>query len=62
MTKTVRVENADNNTSKIVIVEAWERNPETGEWRITGSDKLSCPTALRDFTLWDGKELRIREE
>jgi hypothetical protein len=62
MTKTVRVENADTNTSKIVIVESWERNPESGEWRITGSEKLGHPTHLANFTLWEGKELRIREE
>lgn len=55
MTKTVRIENADNNPTKKVQVEIWENG------QFVKFEELPYPTSLRDYTLWDGRELRIKE-
>jgi hypothetical protein len=62
MTKVVRIENADTNVTKKVIVEVWEKNFVTGEYDLNRTEELIHPTQLNSFTLWDGLELRIREE
>jgi hypothetical protein len=62
MTKVVRIENADTNVTKKVIVEVWEKNFVTGEYDLNRTEELISPTQLNTFTLWDGLELRIREQ
>lgn len=55
MTKIARIENADTNYSKIIVVEYWENG------NCFKMEQLTWPTQQISFTLWDGLELRVRE-
>lgn len=52
MTKTVRIENADTSTYK-VIVEVWDRGyPEGTEDTLVNTIYLNYPTAMTDANLY----------
>lgn len=61
MTKHVRIENADNNRDKKIIVEMWSCGTETEPQRIINQFDLTSPTSLREIALYDGIYLVIRE-
>lgn len=64
MTKTVRIENADANTSVKVRVRTQYQNKE-GEWVDAGEDDqkvpLDFPTAMASLTIYDSKRLIVEE-
>lgn len=61
MTKNVRIENADNNRDKRVIVEIWSVISPDGETGIIGERELLYPTTLDTFVLHDSQWLVVRE-
>lgn len=58
MTKTVRIENADNNPKKKVIVETRDSKTDA----VVSSQELPYPTTLFTYTLHDGNYLRVFEK
>lgn len=60
MTKQVRVENADTNESKKVIVETWNVYPE-GDKKVS-EQELSCAAALGAFTLTSHQYIVVKEK
>lgn len=55
MTKKVRIENADTNSSVEVVIEAFEGD------RLLSTTVLSHPTFQHEDYIWDGKRLVITE-
>lgn len=60
MTKTVRIENADNSDHQ-VAVEVWEERPDGTDDVLVRVEKLNYPTQMVSETIWVGKYLVIRE-
>lgn len=60
MTKTVRIENADNSNHK-VVVEVWEERADGTEDVQVREVNLDYPTAMTSETIWKGKYLVVRE-
>lgn len=63
MTKTVRIENADTNTSVKVKVKAQHKTPE-GEWvdSTLPVESLDFPTAMVQMGIHDTRRLVVYEE
>lgn len=65
MTKNVRIENADNNLSKKIIVDMWE-DIETGEQgahkHLVSSEELIYPAQMTTKCVHSSNWLVIREE
>jgi hypothetical protein len=59
MTKLVRIENADTNDSKTVVVEIWDET--NGVRKILHVSELLYPTHLREFTLSSNRYIIVRE-
>lgn len=68
MTKTVRIENADNNLSVEVVVITEDRVYDTenrvmtDQWREVNREVLSYPTQLAATHITDTRRLRIEEQ
>lgn len=74
MTKTVRIENADNNATKAVICEVWERgydaspdnhlkglDPAGKPDTLVLTERLQAPTQMWSATIHDSRYIRIFE-
>lgn len=60
MTKSVRIENADNSAHK-VRVEVWEEKPDGTDDILVRVAELNYPTQMTTETVWKGQYLVIRE-
>lgn len=60
MTKSIRVENADTSTFKVVI-EVWDKGIDGGEDILAETHDLSYPTALKEIAIWDTRYLKVKE-
>ncbi len=60
MTKSIRVENADNSNHK-VVVQVWERGPEGGHAKMLTEHRLDYPTSMVEKTIWKDHFLVIKE-
>lgn len=61
MTKAVRIENADMNTSKRIVIEVWQIKPD-GEEELLVTDKLDFPTYQLTKYLHDSNYIVLKEE
>lgn len=67
MTKNVRIENADNNLTKEVVVEIWEQKYDqsaqklTDQFEIHSTRVLPYPTTLDSFCLHNSNYVKIYE-
>ena len=56
MTKKVRIENADPNYDKEVVVEVWDNN------KMVSIERISNPADLKEFVLTNSSYLVIKEK
>lgn len=63
MTKTVRVENGDSNTSFKVVVEVWDKAypPGSAEDKLADTFVLGHPTAMKEVGITSSRYLTIKE-
>lgn len=62
MTKSVRIENADNSPYYGVVVETWNGEPGSSEAVLTKTDELNYPTMMSTVLLHSGVFFVIREK
>jgi len=60
MTKTVRIENADNSDHKIVV-QTWQKVVDGGPDTMVNEQALNNPTDMCSEMVWDNQYLIIRE-
>jgi len=62
MTKSIRVENADMSSFK-VVVEVWDKSTIVGEPdKLVETKQLTYPTALAEVSITSTRYLMVREE
>lgn len=61
MTKSVRIENADTNTDKKLVVEVWSRGTHDAPQQLQRSVDMGHPTHMETITLHEGVYIVIRE-
>lgn len=62
MTKAIRVENADSNTSYKVLVQVWDKGPNGQPDTLAYEQNLDYPTAMsRDLYITSTRYLVVKE-
>lgn len=62
MTKSVRIENADTNDSKSIVVEIWANAVGESPAILVFSEELNFPTMMTTKVLNDGNFMVVREK
>lgn len=62
MTKSVRIENADTNDNKSIVVEIWAKSVDESPAILVYSEELNFPTMMTTEVLHDGNFMIVIEK